>query len=515
MSPAVLQLHYHGRTGGVTVVMKQVASALLKKGFSPYVIVGEPLDTKAEVLDKRASTKALFPCPIGFCPNLAYRSTCSSAPNAIELADSLEQQAIELIGRLPDVWYLHNHGLGKNVAYPGAVYELARRGHRLLLQIHDFAEDGRPQNYIRMVKCSTDGDRTLLGALLYPQGSHVHYAVINKRDLSILTRTGIERNRLHYLPNCLASANTVPTTNAVRQRADKILKTSECPLFLYPTRAIERKNIGELLLWAAIERGNARFGITRAPQNPEQLTRYEHWKKTAKRLRLPITFEMGENNSLEELVRHSRGIITTSIAEGFGLCFLEPWIWKRPLVGRRLLKITEGLEETGLSLDHMYDKLLVPLEWIGEERFRRTVADCLYSYRAAYGKDCTEDHVNRAVAAAVVENSVDFGRLSVLQQTEVIERCSTEPQARNMISPQTILPGPIDLLANESIVREHFSLDTYSNSVANIVEELLLAPVDTLPNIQKAPENSNSLFAKAILEAFLDPELFWLLRSMK
>lgn len=41
----------------------------------------------------------------------------------------------------------HNHSLGKNTAAPGVIRSLAHEGWRILLQVHDFAEDNRPENY--------------------------------------------------------------------------------------------------------------------------------------------------------------------------------------------------------------------------------------------------------------------------------------------------------------------------------------------------------------------------------
>ena len=50
------------------------------------------------------------------------------------------------------ILHFHNHSLGKNMSWPGAIEVLAGRGYRLLLQIHDFAEDFRPTNYQRMAQ---------------------------------------------------------------------------------------------------------------------------------------------------------------------------------------------------------------------------------------------------------------------------------------------------------------------------------------------------------------------------
>jgi hypothetical protein len=92
------------------------------------------------------------------------------------------------------------------------------RESRLLLQNHDLAEDFRPEVY-------TENEE-------YP--ANCHYAVINNRDRSFLHRAGLKPEGLHLLPNEVRSIS--PDPNQARTR------------YLYPVRAIQRKNIGEALL---------------------------------------------------------------------------------------------------------------------------------------------------------------------------------------------------------------------------------------------------------------------------
>ena len=51
------------------------------------------------------------------------------------------------LGGKPDLWHIHNHCLGKNPSLTQAVSHLAEDGNPILLQPHDFAEDGRPSNF--------------------------------------------------------------------------------------------------------------------------------------------------------------------------------------------------------------------------------------------------------------------------------------------------------------------------------------------------------------------------------
>ncbi len=94
-----------------------------------------------------------------------------------------------------DVLHLHNHALGKNFALPLAVAAWAREGHRLLLHIHDFAENGRPENY-RLLLEQLGGEEGLRG-ILYPVSSRVAYGLLNKPDLNRMQAAG----NCHWLPN--------------------------------------------------------------------------------------------------------------------------------------------------------------------------------------------------------------------------------------------------------------------------------------------------------------------------
>ena len=106
--------------------------------------------------------------------------------------------------------HVHNHSLGKNLAVPAALRHLADKGFALLLQIHDFAEDFRPPNYGRLRASSSSDNAQAIAAWLYPQAPHVHYAVLNDRDLSILQEAGVSGDRVHLLPNAVAPFDHLP-----------------------------------------------------------------------------------------------------------------------------------------------------------------------------------------------------------------------------------------------------------------------------------------------------------------
>jgi len=316
--------HFHLHTGGVSRVIQHTPEALADSAVRVAVLRGE---APAQPLPRGV--------PFRVIPGLAYEEKRDSV-SSVDLAALMRTAARDLLGDDPDVWHMHNHSLGKNLAFPDACLTLARKGHRLLLQIHDFAEDGRPALYRRLMQGPGQSDPAALSALLYPVAEHIHYAVLNGRDQRILAAAGVPDSRLHLLPNAVwlprsVADDSTPLPYDARRR-----------LWLYPTRAIRRKNLGEFLLWSALGEQDDLFGITQAPLNPAERPVYERWKRLAGELGLPVAFELGVDYAGDflHLLQSAHALVSTSITEGFGLAFLEPWLVGCALAGRDLPEIT-------------------------------------------------------------------------------------------------------------------------------------------------------------------------------
>ena len=69
------------------------------------------------------------------------------------------------------------------------------------------------------------------------------------------------------------------------------------------------------------------------------------------------------------------GIVTTSIAEGFGLGFLEPWTFNKFLNGRNIPDITEDFSKLGVKLDHMYSRVEIDFDHIKNKTILRPKID--------------------------------------------------------------------------------------------------------------------------------------------
>lgn len=478
--------HFHLQTGGVTRVIEHASAALTRAGHRVLVVAGEP---PQEPLPRGVA--------FGLVPALAYEEQ-RLLVGPRELAAALELAAFNHLGDEPDLWHVHNHSLGKNLALPGALVELARRGQRLLLQPHDFAEDGRPALYSRMLSAIGEGDAARLSNRLYPLTDQIHYAVLNDRDLGFLRAAGIPQGQLHLLPNAVA----IPATPA---RATHPF--GERRLWLYPTRAIRRKNLGELLLWSTLAGEQDVFATTQAPQNPAERPRYRQWAKLVYELNLPVELELGQRvDDFPALLASAHALVTTSVAEGFGLAFLEPWLVRRPLAGRDIPEITRDFATAGLDLTGLYKRLEVPLAWLDLKRLRSVMEQTLQEVMIAYGRKGTPADLDRLWSSVVRDARIDFGRLDETAQAQVIRHLSDAPADRAAMQPGGLSSGTDAKLItrNRSVARRNYSIAGYGKRLEQIYGALLAASVKS---------EFGAADATALLDRFLAPERLYLLRS--
>ena len=487
VSMRIAIVHYHLHTGGVTRIIQHACSVLADQGAEILILTGE---MPAEEWD----------VPIRAVRGLGYEGHDLVASGR-ELAAELLAATHDSFGTLPDLWHVHNHSLGKTLVLPQALHVFAEQGHRLLFQIHDFPEDGRPLNYQRQLEHIGSGDCDKLSAILYPQAPQVHYAVLNGRDFAFLSTAGVPPEQLYLLPNPVQIHSTPSTTSAD-------VDFLHGRLWLYPTRAIRRKNLGEFLLWAALADSEDVFATTQGPKNPIERPAYEHWRRLAGALRLPVQFEIGtaSHADFEALLRSAYALVTTSVAEGFGLAFLEPWLAGRAVTGRKLTEITKEFEQVGVNFPGLYERVEVPLEWLGYRTLKDRIWQGLTRVMAAYGRTPKADDLSRVLSTWINDGSVDFGRLDEPMQEAVIHRVANSPTARGQLFPHR-LPDPAMSTAqierNRQVIAREFSLTQYGERLLGIYHQIIRSPVEPL----------GAFSGEALLDQFLAPERLYLLRS--
>lgn len=438
-------MHYHLKPGGVTTVLKQQAAAISAFG-DVLVLTGQPPDKS-------------FPFDTAYIPGLGYDDhdrPLTDSPR--QVARAVEAAIISRWKNGCDLLHVHNPTLKKNRNFLAILTYLQQKGLTLFLQIHDFAEDGRPQVYFKEA---------------YP--ANCHYGVINRRDETLLKKAGLKAQGLHLLPNTIRFFDC----------EHRPPESEAAPFILYPIRAIRRKNIGEAILLSLFFKESASLYITLPPNSPADTEAYLNWCRFVKKADLKVVFEAGLRHDYVNLVRSAQAMITTSINEGFGFCFLEPWTAHKALWGRKLPDVCRDFESQGVSLDHLYKYLRVPVTWLGKRRvFEKWVA-CVMAASALLGLKIEKDVVIQAFERMTQDHSIDFGLLDEAFQQEVINRILSAQAAKAMLiqlNPYLVdfrkmPPKKALITANHRIIRHAYHPQAYGKQLMQIYARVTTLPV--------------------------------------
>lgn len=391
--PPLVIVHYHLRTGGVTRVIDSISAALARRGHPHLVLCGDAGEHGGSDMVREI-------------PGLDYATHDDPS-----LVGRLREAAARAFPESGPVWLFHNALLGKNPALTAAMRRLAEDAEPMILQHHDFAEDGRPENHAALAA---------LGAR-YPISPRILHACVNTRDRRVLVAAGIPEDSAVTIPNPL----DIPTSTDP--------PPSGPPLVFLPVRGIRRKNLGEVLLLAALSPPGTRYAISRAPDQPRWRPVHDRWHTLANDLALPVEFDVSDRIApsrdagagFASWCAHATHFLSTSVAEGFGYTFLEAPAKKRPVFGRCPDAIAPDLPpELARSL---YHRLLIPLDWVGSERLRARFEQAFTSHQVAYGRIPEPAGMERAYQALLHGDQVDFGNLPEDLQEDALHAALEQP----------------------------------------------------------------------------------------
>lgn len=349
----VFIFHHHLNPGGVTRIIYSQLEALQGKGYDVTVVTGAA-DGGEKV--ESFGAKLLVKEDLNYLANQRYEPV---------FLHNLLQNYIWFLKETvstDDVLHVHNLNLGKNPVWTFALYLLAKEGYRVLNHAHDFPED-RPNNYDLLQRVVEKHFEEDLEEVLYPSFDNYRYAVLNSFDFDRLLSFGVAKSRIEWLPNPINLKFTAENKDKKLVRA-KLVKTlgldPEKLLVTYPVRVIERKNIGELILLYALFKDVAEFVVTQPPKNPQEVELYEQWLAFCERLDIKVQFAVGNVVDFEELLSASDFSITTSYMEGFGMAYLEPWLFDTPVIGRDIPYITKDFRNDGFQFAGLYSAIVIP-----------------------------------------------------------------------------------------------------------------------------------------------------------
>jgi hypothetical protein len=204
----------------------------------------------------------------------------------------------------------------------------------------------------------------------------------------------------------------------------------ERDLYLYPVRAIRRKNLGEALLLSCFIPPGRTIAVTLPPTSSKDEGTYIHWKTLAKSLNLPVEFDAGIKGSFQALMSRSLSIITTSVKEGFGFSFLEPWTASRSVMGRRLDYVCRDFEASGVSFNALYNALAIPMVYLPEPVLKKKMEKAFETTYRTFGLEAPSYLVKMLFDDIASRDSFDFGRLDEELQTSIIQTVAVNRSAR-------------------------------------------------------------------------------------
>jgi len=458
----VILVHYHLDPGGVTqVILSQIKA--LQALDRPYLVL----------------TGKEYRGDLGVCqhviPELNYLNKTGNINELAEKVFSLCIEAVSIRFNTEDIiWHFHNPTLG----------------------CHDFAEDGRPQNY----QVNKSSNR------LYPMAPNVHYAFVNNRDRLAATKAGISENQLHTLHNAISE-------NPHHHQLNPLTP----PTVVYPVRGIPRKNIGELLLWSVLAPEGSTFVLTSAPKNPEWIHIYQAWEELSKDLDLPVIMDcVGQKNapghnssSFSDWMNSATHCITTSVAEGFGLTFLEPLSQNIPLIGRDLPEITKDFNLQSAPNTSLYQKILIPINAIDLNELKEEFYQSFSQYFAEYGRPITGSTVYEAWNNLIESDWLDFGNLPELFQIFLIIKAKID----NFRDFQVLLSNGEKVNASDWITQALGPKYSFGDPSEHLKNHLPSHYKDQYDKILKVVSNSTKtlpswLPPEKVLTQYLRPERF-------
>ncbi len=477
----VVFLHYHAKPGGVSRVIQQQMEALQDDAECIFIAGnGIPGDGALREVGF-GNRKVLIVAGIGYDgirPEEPPECTASQILKAIE-----SQWPIGC-----DLIHVHNPLLKKNRHFLSILNILQNKGIPLLLQIHDTAEDLRPGSYYVEEE--------------YPRDCH--YGVINSRDYHLFLEAGLKPEGLHLLPN-----SVTPLIPLAQTQQAKVKGHFKPRFVLYPVRAIRRKNIGESILLSCFFPRGIRLGITLPPTSPSDYPSYEGWKGFALSEELPVMFELGLARPLSDWIQETLCMITTSIREGFGFTFLEPWTAGKGLIGRRIAHVVENFERQGIEFPDLYANLHIPTDCIPLDQAKARWEGMVRETYAQYGiplDPCTLETVWNRITEG---GRIDFPYLHPGIAKRFIQQCKgsyrirkrlmeLNPWLGTLIQKTSSVETQKVIDRNKGRILSSYSRERYRERLLSVYQKVLTIPVQ------------HSIDKDHLLRSFLDPSMFYL-----
>ncbi|MCK5043676.1 glycosyltransferase family 4 protein [Candidatus Pacearchaeota archaeon] len=253
-------------------------------------------------------------------------------------------------------------------------YAEKNKDKKIIYRVHDLIDD-RPHLFENFKKTFDNFDD------IYPVSSNVSFLTLTSFDKARLIKKGL--NNVEVLPNSIVVSDldiNREKSFGLRTLFEKkgIVKPGE-KILAYPVRIEKRKNMEEAMLLTKIlnEGGeNYRLVIT--------LPFGEDYKKEleilADKHKIPcsigkaseyISFDKKDEFTIADFYAASDLVISTSVREGFGFVFVEPWLAGTSIIGRAIPSVTEDFQTNGIDLSYLYGNDIFPCSDDPKERMKK------------------------------------------------------------------------------------------------------------------------------------------------
>ena len=244
------------------------------------------------------------------------------------------------------------------------------------------------------------------------------------------------------------------------------------------------------------------------PNSKEDIISYNDWKAFVKEQQLKVDFDRGLNTDFISNVTSASSLITTSITEGFGFSFLEPWLFGKMLWGRKLPDICNDFENRGIQLQHLYSRLPVPVDWIGLQQYRKKWIGSVRFACKLFNHQIDGQSIQQSFDSITRDGNIDFGLLNEGSQKKVLYGLLADQKKYDRLlrlNPFLSNPGQVQdghdlILHNQKAIRAGYSQEEYSRTLRTIYDRVATTTVR-----QKIDKQS-------LVSAFMDLENFSLLK---
>ena len=426
----ILIIHYHLNPGGVTRIVESQVRALRKADPLLEILVLTAF-CENPVIIENAGARIIYENRLNY---LHENKNFNKEYQAL-------RKFFSDILREGDLLHIHNLNLGKNPVLTLVISELIMKGYPVVNHAHDFAED-RPANYEFLKRIIQKITGKPVSEVLYPDRKNLVYIVLNSADRKKLIDFGVNEEQTFVVPNpvVFSSKHDNDNRSVIRSAIVKKLQLDGSKkLVTYPVRVIRRKNIGEYILLVFLFKDVANWVVTQPPRNPVEVRPYLEWKKFCDKKKIPVFFEAGNLVDFESLMLSSDFCFTTSTKEGFGMVYMEPWLFDVTVIGRDLTNITPDLKEAGIVFPLLYPS--ININW------------------------------NNSV--------VDFASLSTINQMQYISNLVETPgKAGELFSQNEFLRKLLNSVdqtlieKNKAIILQEFSLENYAKRLERIYQKI-------------------------------------------